>query len=125
LGELGVTHNVFIGDTRDVRSDVQTGTPRRPRFLTLNPLIRHWFDILPHKYVKIILRCSINCSPQEDEDFAGELFFPHYFISRGWQFALFEKESQNGLESPEDRRSAGWHGNQHVCLRGPQVSKLH
>jgi hypothetical protein len=37
-------------------------------------------------------------------------------------FALCEKESQNGLENPEDRRSAGWHGNQHVCVRRPQVS---
>jgi hypothetical protein len=32
------------------------------------------------------------------------------------------KESQNGLENPEDRRSAGWHGNQYVRLRRPQVS---
>jgi hypothetical protein len=32
------------------------------------------------------------------------------------------KESQNGLENPEDRRSAGRHGNQHVCVRRPQVS---
>ena len=30
----------------------------------------------------------------------------------------------NGLENPEDRRSAGWHGNQYVCLRRPQVSRL-
>ena len=34
----------------------------------------------------------------------------------------FEMESHNGLEDPEDRRSVGWHGNQHVCLRRPQVS---
>ena len=32
------------------------------------------------------------------------------------------KESQNGLENPEDRRSAGRHGNQHVYVRRPQVS---
>jgi hypothetical protein len=32
-------------------------------------------------------------------------------------------ESQNGMESPEDRRSALWHGNQHVCERHPQVSR--
>jgi hypothetical protein len=32
------------------------------------------------------------------------------------------KESQNGLENPKDRRSAGWHGNQYVRLRRPQVS---
>src|SRR6201996_5440583 len=43
------------------------------------------------------------------------------YLSRA-AFALREKESQNGLEDPEDRRSAGWHGNQHVCVRRPQVS---
>jgi hypothetical protein len=32
------------------------------------------------------------------------------------------KESRNGLENPQDRRSAGRHGNQHVCVRRPQVS---
>src|ERR1700759_2964828 len=31
------------------------------------------------------------------------------------------KESQNGLESTEDRRSAVRHGDQHVCERDPQV----
>src|ERR1700722_16622166 len=31
-------------------------------------------------------------------------------------------ESYNGLEDPKDRRSIGWHGNQHVCVRRPQVS---
>ncbi|MGY4597833.1 hypothetical protein ACVWXL_005579 [Bradyrhizobium sp. GM22.5] len=35
--------------------------------------------------------------------------------SRKWR-------AENGLESPEDRRSALWHGNQHVCERHPQVS---
>jgi hypothetical protein len=33
-----------------------------------------------------------------------------------------EKENGNGLEDAEDRRGAGWHGDQHVCLRGPQIS---
>ena len=28
----------------------------------------------------------------------------------------------NGLENPENRRSAGRHGNQHVYVRDPQVS---
>jgi hypothetical protein len=37
------------------------------------------------------------------------------------KFVQFKKESHNGVESTEDRRSAGWHGNQHVCLRRPQV----
>src|ERR1700749_2269902 len=31
------------------------------------------------------------------------------------------KESQNGLENTEDRRSAVRHGDQHVCGRDPQV----
>jgi hypothetical protein len=38
------------------------------------------------------------------------------------EFVRFNKESQNGLESTEDRRSAGRHGNQHVCVRRPQIS---
>ena len=33
-----------------------------------------------------------------------------------------DKESQNGLEDTENRRCAGRHGNQHVCVRRPQVS---
>jgi hypothetical protein len=37
-------------------------------------------------------------------------------------FRPVDKESQNGLENPEDRRSAGRHGNQHVYVRRPQVS---
>jgi hypothetical protein len=32
-------------------------------------------------------------------------------------------ESQNGLENPKNRGSAGRHGNQHVCVCGPQVSQ--
>src|SRR5690348_3514031 len=32
------------------------------------------------------------------------------------------KESRNGLENTEDRRSAVRHGNQHVCERDPQVT---
>jgi hypothetical protein len=38
-------------------------------------------------------------------------------------FVPFLKESQNGLESTKDRGSAGRHGNQHVCVRRPQVSE--
>jgi hypothetical protein len=32
------------------------------------------------------------------------------------------KETKDVLEDTEDRRSAGRHGNQHVCLRGPQIA---
>ena len=32
------------------------------------------------------------------------------------------KGEPNGLESTKNRRSAGRHGNQHVCVRRPQVS---
>src|SRR4051812_42286378 len=33
-----------------------------------------------------------------------------------------QKGEPNGLESTENRRSIGWHGNQHVYVRDPQVS---
>jgi hypothetical protein len=35
---------------------------------------------------------------------------------------IHNKESQNGLEDTKDRRSAGRHGNQYVCVRRPQIS---
>jgi hypothetical protein len=34
------------------------------------------------------------------------------------------KETNNGLEDPKDRRSAGRHGNQHVRLRGPEIIRI-
>jgi len=34
-----------------------------------------------------------------------------------------KSETVNDLESSKNRRSASWHGNQHVCLRGTQVIK--
>jgi hypothetical protein len=34
----------------------------------------------------------------------------------------FQKGEPNGLESTKNRRSAGRHGNQHVCVRRPQVT---
>jgi hypothetical protein len=34
-------------------------------------------------------------------------------------------EFTSGLENTEDRRSAGWHGDQHVRLRSAEVSDLH
>jgi hypothetical protein len=48
--------------------------------------------------------------------------FRIYFMAGRSTSGLFVKESQNGLEDPEDRRSIGGHGNQHVRLRRPQVS---
>src|SRR5438552_13875713 len=50
----------------------------------------------------------------------GELFFPRYFVREGGSRPV-QKGGPNGLESTKNRRSAGWHGNQHVCLRCPQV----
>ena len=86
----------------------------------MNPLIRLWFDAPPHNPVNSV--ASQHRNPRfYGEDFTGELFIPHYLIGRA-EFVRFSKESQNGLENPEDRRSAGRHGNQHVCVRRPQVS---
>jgi hypothetical protein len=56
------------------------------------------------------------------KDFAGEVLVPYYLNRRAEFVRLDLMESLNGLESTKDRRSAGWHGNQHVCLRRPQVS---
>ena len=55
------------------------------------------------------------------EDFTGELFSPDYLV-REDKAGPVDKETRNGLEDPENRRSAGWHGNQHVCVRRPKVS---
>jgi hypothetical protein len=56
------------------------------------------------------------------ENFTGELLCSHYFNPWADTSEFAKMESQNGLESPEDRRSALWHGNQYVCERHPQVS---
>jgi hypothetical protein len=87
----------------------------------LKLLIRHWFDSGPHKHVKFILHCNINDGTGWQR-FNWRTFVSILVYLLRVAFALLEKESRNGLESTEDRRSAGWHGNQHVCLRGPQVS---
>jgi hypothetical protein len=51
----------------------------------------------------------------------GEVFELYYFNQ--WEKIVpIEKETCNGLEDPEDRGSVGWHGNQHVRLRGPEIS---
>jgi hypothetical protein len=55
-----------------------------------------------------------------EKDFTGELFIPDYLVPEG-EVRPVNKESHNGLEDTEDRRSAGRHGNQYVCVRGPQV----
>ena len=58
---------------------------------------------------------------QAAKDFTGELFDPQYFTSVG-EVRPVSKGEPNGLESTENRRSAGRHGNQYVCVRRPQVS---
>ena len=57
---------------------------------------------------------------QATKDFTGELFDPQYLTSVG-EVRPVSKGEPNGLESTENRRSAGRHGNQHVCVRRPQV----
>ena len=55
------------------------------------------------------------------KDLTGELFDLHYLISEG-EVRPVSKGARNGLESTENRRSVGRHGNQHVYVRDPQVS---
>src|SRR5687768_9107954 len=54
------------------------------------------------------------------KNLTGELFDPRYLISEGG-IRPVSKGAPNGLESTENRRSAGRDGNQHVCVRRPQV----
>ena len=56
-----------------------------------------------------------------EKDFAGELFDPQYLRHEG-EVRPVSKGEPNGLESTENRGSAGRHGNQHVYVRYPQVS---
>jgi hypothetical protein len=59
---------------------------------------------------------------RDEKDIAGEVLVPYYVAGRA-EFVRFDlMESLNGLESTENRRSAGRHGNQYVRLRRPQVS---
>jgi hypothetical protein len=69
----------------------------------------------------IVHRTIYSTARPRRKDSAGEVFVPYYFDGRAEFVRFHSKESQNGLESTEDRRSAGRHGNQHVCLRRPQV----
>ena len=55
------------------------------------------------------------------KDFTGELFDPQYLTYEGGVRPI-SKGEPNGLESTENRRSVGRHGNQHVYVRHPQVS---
>jgi hypothetical protein len=43
-------------------------------------------------------------------------------LSERAECVRFQKGEPNGLESTKNRRSAGRHGNQHVCVRRPQIS---
>jgi hypothetical protein len=63
----------------------------------------------------------MNLSSNDKKISLAKFLFGISLMARA-QFVRFEKESQNGLEDPKDRRSAGRHGNQHVCVRRPQVS---
>jgi coenzyme PQQ precursor peptide PqqA len=98
----GVAHKVFIGNPRDVRSDVQTGPTGRPRSLTLNRLIRHWFDIPPHKYVKgSLLRCNMKRSSQRAKISLANFSFCITLSHEGGNSPFFEKESQMAWKTPK------------------------
>ena len=55
------------------------------------------------------------------KDFSWRTFQRTCNLTGRAEVVPFSKESQNGLENTKDRRSAGRHGNQHVCVRRPQV----
>jgi len=68
----------------------------------------------------IISHCNIDLRGLRKKDFTGEVFGPQYLASQG-EVRPVSKGEPNGLESTKNRRSAGRHGNQHVCVRRPQV----
>jgi hypothetical protein len=87
----------------------------------VNPLIRRWFGANSHKGVKFLLRRNIEAEFWDEKifcwrSFGSVLLYPVGRSSSGLQGEL------NGLEDTKDRRSAGRHGNQHVCVRRPQIS---
>ena len=55
------------------------------------------------------------------KDLTGELSDPQYLNLQGRNSSGIKGEP-DGLESTENRRSLGRHGNQHVYVRHPQVS---
>jgi len=87
----------------------------------LNLLIQHWFDIGPHKYVKFFF--ALQHKPRELRiKISLANFSFRITLSTEGGIRPIRKGAKNGLENSENRRSAGWHGNQHVCVRRPQVS---
>jgi hypothetical protein len=88
----------------------------------MNPLIHHWFGARSHKRVKSLFALQHKAGAASDEkDFAGEVLATYYLVGQGGVRPV-SKGVPNGLEDTEDRRSAGGYGNQHVCVRRPQVS---
>jgi hypothetical protein len=87
-----------------------------------NPLIRHWFDGTPAAAGRLLCIASFPKVNSRPEKIPLANFWFRITLQAGRSSSGLTKESQNGLESAEDRRSAGRHGNQHVCLRRPQVS---
>jgi hypothetical protein len=91
------------------------------RSATAKRLISRGFGLSPpHK--------SVNYSATQHKheevggkDLTGELFDTQYLTSEGGVRPV-SKGEPNGLESTENRRSAGRHGNQHVRVRRPQVT---
>jgi hypothetical protein len=88
---------------------------------TLNLLIPRGFGIPSAR------RCEFYLAVQQklmayDKRFHWRTFLSALVYLARAEFVRFCKESQNGLENTKDRRSAGRHGNQHVCVRCPQVS---
>src|ERR1700722_1964754 len=91
----------------------------------LNPLFRHCFDGSPHNSVTsqwLPFAMQHGNIRVHDKRFHWANFSIPTSLSPRAKFAPVNKESHNGLEDTQDRRSAGRHGNQHVCVRRPQVS---
>jgi hypothetical protein len=90
---------------------------------TTRGLIPHCFDLrYPHNSVNCLCSAALLMQPTTSKKISGEPVDPHYSIWQGEISSKSKKERRNGLESTENRRSVGRHGNQHVYVRDPQVS---
>jgi hypothetical protein len=88
---------------------------------TLKVLIRLYFGERLHEFVNS-LAVQHKKVRADDKKISLANFSFRTSLSPEGGVRPINKESQNGLENPKDRRSAGRHGNQHVCVRRPQVS---
>ena len=94
-------HSCFIQDTQDQAQD----SPRYADDRDKNPLMRHWFDVWLAQGREPLCDATkvAPCLPGRTKILLAKFLIRIYSYGRA-EFVRFHlKESQNGLESTEDR----------------------